>query len=251
MTDITRQSGLSRQKIRTAILIIAFLLVPVTIFYISPIVILMGAAEGIATGSLLVYVALFLLSLVVARLWCGWLCPMGAWQEFCSPVTKRTVADGWKNRVKYIVTALWLALIGYLFVKAGGIHAVDPFYGTVNGISISSISVLMIIVIIFVIIFAVAFFFGRRGFCHVLCPIAGIMIAGRKIRNIVGWPALCLSTDSGKCTDCKKCSRECPMGIDVNGMVRKGEMENAECILCARCVDTCPVGVITYSVKKN
>ncbi len=34
------------------------------------------------------------------------------------------------------------------------------------------------------------------------------------------------------------------MGLDVNGMVRQGPMENPECILCANCVDTCPKGAI-------
>ncbi len=249
MTSSIRRSGWSRQKIHTLILIIMFLLVPLTIFYISPIVILMGAAEGIATGSMLFYIALFILSLVVARLWCGWLCPMGAWQKICSPVIKRTVTEGWRNGIKYVVTVLWLALIGFLIVNAGGIHAVDPFYGTVNGISISSVEVLGMVCLIFAIIFVVAFLTGRRGYCHVLCPIAGIMVAGRKIRNLAGWPALRLDASPEKCTDCKKCSRECPMGLDVNGMVRVGRMENADCILCASCADACPNDVISYSVK--
>lgn len=251
MASSTDRAGLSRQKIRTLILVITFLFVPVTIFYISPIVIIMGAAEGVATGSMLLYIALFILSFVVGRLWCGWLCPMGAWQEICSPVIKRRVAEGWRNGIKYVVTVLWLALIGFLIADAGGIHAVDPFYGTVNGVSVSSVEILGIVSLIFAIILAVAFLSGRRGFCHVLCPIAGIMVIGRKIRNLAGGPALGLDASPEKCTDCKKCSRECPMGLDVNGMVRAGRMENADCILCASCADACPNDVIRYSVKRN
>ncbi len=75
----------SRQNLRKWLLIISFILLPVTLVYISPIIILMGAAEGIATGSMILFITIFFLSLVVARLWCGWLCPMGAWQEICSP----------------------------------------------------------------------------------------------------------------------------------------------------------------------
>jgi NAD-dependent dihydropyrimidine dehydrogenase PreA subunit len=37
------------------------------------------------------------------------------------------------------------------------------------------------------------------------------------------------------------------MSLDVQGMVRKGAMENAECILCGSCVDTCPKQVIHYA----
>jgi len=238
----------SRQNIRKWILILSFILIPVTIFYISPIIVMMGAAEGVAAGSLLLYIALFLLSLVVARLWCGWLCPMGAWQEICSPVIKGTVKEGWRNWIKYVITVLWLGLIAYAFFGAGGIRAVDPFYGTVNGISITSFQILMIVCTIFAFIFIIAYLTGRRGTCHVFCPIAGIMVAGRKIRNLFHWPALGLSADSTRCIDCKKCSEECPMGLDVNAMVRKDEMENADCILCASCADACPKEAIAFGV---
>lgn len=250
-TDPSQKSASSRQNIRKWILIVSFLLLPVTLVYISPIIILMGAAEGIATGSMLLFIANFFLSLLVARLWCGWLCPMGAWQEICSPVIKHTVQDGWPNWIKYGVTVVWLALLAYLFFSAGGIHAVDPFFATDNGLSITSLAPLMVVIVIFLLIFVVAYFMGRRGFCHVFCPIAALMITGRKIRNLVGWPALQLSADSSRCIDCNKCSKECPMGLDVNGMVRKGEMESAECILCASCADVCPKGVISYGLNKK
>ena len=247
MTDQqTLSNAPTRQTIRKWILIVSFLLIPVTIFYISPIILMMGAAEGIATASMILFILLFVLSLIVARLWCGWLCPMGAWQEICSPVMKHTVQEGWRKYVKYGVAALWLGALALTIVTAGGIHSVDPFYGTVNGISISSVEVLMIVGMIFLFIIIVAFITGKRGTCHVFCPIAGIMVAGRKIRNLFHWPALGLSADSSRCIDCGKCSKACPMGLDVNGMVRKDEMENADCILCASCADTCPKDAITY-----
>ncbi|MDD1729126.1 MAG: 4Fe-4S binding protein [Methanospirillum sp.] len=249
-TDKSLKS-VSRQNIRKILLIISFLLIPVTIFYVSPIVIMMGAAEGIASGSMLLFILLFILSLFVGRLWCGWLCPMGAWQEICSPLMKHTVIGGWRDWIKYGVTVLWLGVIGLSMFSAGGIHAVDPFYGTVGGISISSLEVLMMVALIFFIIFIVAFFTGRRGFCHVLCPIAGIIVAGRLIRNLAGWPALQLNAAANQCIDCNKCKNECPMGLDVHRMVRAGNMEDPDCILCANCSDTCPKGVIRYSVARK
>jgi len=176
---------------------------------------------------------------------------MGAWQEICSPVMKHTVKAGWRNAIKYGVTVLWLAMIAFSFYGAGGIRSVDPFYGTVNGLSISSLHVLMIVGIIFAAIFFIAFFTGRRGTCHVFCPIAGLMIAGRKTRNLARWPALHLRADASRCIDCNACSKNCPMGLDVNGMVHKDAMENAECIMCAGCADTCPKGAISYAWKKE
>lgn len=246
--DQVQQPQSSRLKIRRWILIITFLLIPVTIFYISPIVIMMGASEGIVTGAFLLYIILFILSLFAGRIWCGWLCPMGACQELGSPLIKKTVKEGWPNWIKYGVTVLWIAAIARAFLTAGGMKGVDPLYGTVYGISISSVQILMMVVMIFAGIFIVAFLTGRRGFCHILCPIAGIMVAGRKIRNLAGWPALQLSADADLCIDCNTCSKRCPMGLDVHGMVREGKMESPDCILCATCADVCPEGVIQYSI---
>ncbi|MBN1167701.1 MAG: 4Fe-4S binding protein [Methanospirillaceae archaeon] len=249
MAEEKSSAGKLRQKIRFIILIVSFLLIPVTIFYVSPIVIMMGAAEGIVAGSMLLFIALFIISLIAGRIWCGWFCPMGAWQEICAPVMKKTVKGGWRNWIKYVITILWLAAIGFTFLSAGGIRGIDPLYGTVNGISISSPDVMVVVCIIFAFIFVVSFLTGRRGFCHVLCPIAGLMVAGRKIRNLIGWPALQLSADADLCNDCNDCSRACPMGLDVHAMVRKNQMENADCILCASCADTCNKGVISYSIR--
>jgi polyferredoxin len=246
MSEVTTSQRFSRQKIRKWLLILSFVLLPVTLVYISPVIILMGAAEGIATGSMILFVLLFILSLVVSRLWCGWLCPMGAWQEICSPVMKHTVQAGWRNYVKYGVTLLWLALLAYLFIGAGGIRSVDPFYNTQNGLSITSLTVLVVVIVIFIVIFSVAYLAGRRGFCHVLCPVAGIMVTGRKIRNLAGWPGLHLDADKTRCIDCNRCTKECPMGLDVHDMVQQDKMENADCILCGSCADTCPKGVVWY-----
>lgn len=247
--DQVQQTESSRLNIRRWILIITFLLIPVTIFYISPIVIVMGASKGIVTGAFLLYIILFILSLFAGRIWCGWLCPMGACQELGSPLIRKTVKEGWPNWIKYVVTVLWIAAIARAFLAAGGIQGIDPLYGTVNGISVSSVQVLMIIVMIFAGIFSIAFLTGKRGFCHIICPIAAIMVAGRKIRNVAGWPALQLSADVDLCTDCNTCSKKCPMGLDVHGMVGEGKMENPDCILCATCADVCPGGVIHYSIQ--
>jgi ferredoxin-type protein NapH len=244
MSEATSPKKFSRQNLRKWILILSFVLLPVTLVYISPIIIVMGAAEGIASGSMILFLLLFIFSLIVSRLWCGWLCPMGAWQEICSPVMKHTVRPGWRNSVKYIVTALWLGLIAYALIGAGGIRSINPFYNTDHGLSITSLPILVVVVVIFIIIFVVAYLAGRRGFCHVLCPVAGLMVAGRKIRNLAGWPALHLDADKNRCIDCNKCSKECPMGLDVHGMVQEEKMENADCILCGNCADVCPKGAV-------
>ncbi len=233
-----------RQRIRTALLIFSFVLMPATFVYISCPVITEGAKNGIATGGLLVFGLLFVGSLVAGRVWCGYLCPAGGLQEIYVPINKKRVRIGWLNRLKYLVFLGIFVPLLLAIVSAGGISSVDLFYGTENGISIAypgSYANLFgqIIVITFF-----AMVIGKRGFCHTFCPIAVIMIIGRKVRNLVRWPAFHLAADADRCIDCGRCSRECPMSLDVNAMVREDRMEQTECILCAKCADVCPKGAI-------
>jgi polyferredoxin len=131
--------------------------------------------------------------------------------------------------------------------SAGGFKDIDLFYGTYHGLSIAKQGAYTIFFVQIAFFTAFAMLAGRRGFCHYFCPIAVIMIIGRKIGNLIPWPKLHMTAEKGECTDCKKCSKNCPMSLDVNIMVRQGSMENAECILCGCCVDVCPSKAISYT----
>jgi ferredoxin-type protein NapH len=76
---------------------------------------------------------------------------------------------------------------------------------------------------------------------------APFMIIGRWLRNRLPWPSLRLKARPAECTNCGTCTRNCPMSLDVNGMVQRAAMENGECILCGNCVDGCPKAAIRFS----
>ena len=236
-----------RQRVRIALLIFSFVLMPVTFAYVSCPLITEGASQGIATGGLLVFALLFIGSLFVGRLWCGYLCPAGALQEIYARVNGRPVTAGLLNYLKYPVFLGIFGSIALAIYSAGGLWVFDPFYQTGNGISIDRPGGYAPLYgqIVFITVFALLA--GRRGFCHTFCPIAVMLIVGRKVRNLVGWPALRLAAAPERCVDCGRCSQVCPMSLGVRGMVREGRMENTECILCGECVDTCPEGAVRYA----
>jgi polyferredoxin len=240
-----------RQKIRRTLLYVSFLLFPVTFYYFSPYLIIDGASQGIITGSFLVFTSFFIISLVVGRFFCGWLCPAGGLQRLCFRANNKDFKGGKRDWVKYVVWVPWITIIGMLVMRAGGIQSIDPLYQTYYGISVSNVYSLILFLIIAGLIAVIAIISGKRGFCHYFCWMAPFMIIGRKIRNLVTWPSLRLTADKKKCIDCKTCSRNCPMSLDVNGMVTRGLMENTECILCGTCVDTCPQQVICYSFSSE
>ncbi len=235
-----------RQRLRKTLIILSFILYPVTFAYISCPIIIEGASLGIVTGGLIVFGLLFISALFLGRLWCGYLCPSGGLQEIYRLVHDRPLWTTKLDWLKYLVFLGIFGSLGFAAWSAGGLTAIDHLYGTGNGISIAGAGGVAAFLGPVIIVTLFALVFGRRGFCHIFCPIAVILIIGRKIRNLARWPALHLEADKEKCIDCKKCSEECPMNLDVNAMVRKNEMENTDCILCANCADVCPQGAITY-----
>ena len=235
---------------RTAILIM-FALFPLIYYYFSPYLVIMGAAEGIVAGSLIVFALLFLTSLFLGRAFCGWVCPAGATQELCAKVRNTSFKNGKRNWIKYLIWVPWLSIIIVMFLQAGTIVAIDPFYQTYFGISITGVESAVMFLAIAGLIAGIALATGKRGACHTICWMAPFMIIGRKIRNAANWPALQLEADSSKCINCKACSRNCSMSLDVNAMVQNQTIENSECILCGRCVDVCPNGAIKYGFNKR
>jgi len=239
--------GKQRQKIRKTALFISVLLFPIVYYYLSPYLVIIGACEGIVTGSLVVFSLMLLTSPLLGRAFCGWVCPAGGEQDLCSKLRKDRFRYGKLNIIKYIVWLPWVSIIGLIFFRAGGIKSLDFLYQTYYGVSVQNVPSIVLFTIIAGIIALLALSVGRRGFCHLGCWMAPFMIIGRKISNLLKFPALRLRAYTSDCIYCKACTDNCPMSIDVMEMVKEGYMEDTECILCGTCVDICPRGVIKYS----
>jgi polyferredoxin len=241
------KSPLRRQWVRKTLIILSFVLMPATFAYISCPIIIRGASEGIATGGLILFILLFISSLFIGRLWCGWLCPAGGLQEVYFAISDKPAKESRLKWLKYIMfPAIILVPLVSAIQSAGGFAAIDLFYYTEHAISIAKAGAYIIFFVQIAFLTAFALLGGKRGFCNYFCPIAVIMIIGRKIGNLIRWPALRLAAAGDRCTDCKRCSNDCPMGLDVNAMVRQGRMENSECILCGVCADVCPKQAIQF-----
>lgn len=241
-----------RQAYRRILLLVSFLLFPITINYFSPYLIVDGGFAGIMTGSAIVFSAMLLGSMVFGRLWCGWMCPVAGMTEPLVRVNPRRVGKK-ADLVKWFIWVPWIALVVFAVVNAGGYHAIDPLYGTVNGISLATdgdrplIAAYAIYFGVVALFFGAAVAMGRRGGCHALCWMAPFMIIGRKAGNTLKTPALRLEADPSKCTSCGTCTESCPMSVDVQSLVQSGAVEHAECSLCGTCADSCPRDVIRFA----
>ncbi|MBI5778650.1 MAG: 4Fe-4S binding protein [Planctomycetes bacterium] len=238
-----------RQRVRLFLIILSFILFPATIFYFSPYLIIMASGYGIVNGSMIVFIAMFLSSLFLGRLWCGWLCAGAGISEALFAVQNKKASNR-HNWIKYAIWVPWIIIIVVAAVSAGGYKKIDFFVATTNGFSVVDLHGYIIYFVVVGTIVTLSLTTGRRGFCHYGCWMAPFMTIGHKISTLLHLPSVRLVSDKSKCTDCLSCTKKCPMSLEVNAMVQKDDMGNSECVLCGTCADTCAKEVIKYSLFK-
>jgi ferredoxin-type protein NapH len=169
---------------------------------------------------------LLILTLVLGRIFCGSLCPLGALQElaYLAPVPKVT------PRVKATLYSLRFIALAIIVVAALFLSVSTLAYLGVMDLFLLSFSVGSLVMLTLLVI---SLFF-YRPFCRVLCPFGAIL-------SLAGMVSLFKIRRNPSCIECGKCEFACP--VDE----AKREDLKGECYLCGRCTEVCPVkGAITY-----
>ena len=239
------------QRIRRGLILGSFLLFPVTIFWMSPYLIVDGAARGVVSGSMLLFAAMLVTAIFLGRAWCGWVCPAGGLQDFVADVNGRRAPRKWLDGIKWMLWVPWILLIASAAGYAGGFVAIHPFHKFETGISFLQPTGWFIYFAIILLFGTLALFLGRRGACHAICWMAPFMVIGRRLGGVLGTPQLSLVTDAKRCVACASCTEKCPMSLDVHDMVRRGRIVHDECILCGACAAGCTRGVIQFSIRRR
>ncbi len=249
--------------------------VPVSMPAGSPFGIAFGGIDAIqwvlASGSFpfLAFGVFFITGATVGKLFCGWACPVGFWQDILSwfPTNKIKVsgpvnndARGFGNFILYLVLIL-TAVVGtreargtnleteiftripYGVVDPAGTMFITWFYaffwgylpGT-NGIFVTLDVLQPLFFIKTVILFIIAGISLKipRAYCRWICP------TGALLAPIAKHSILTIKRNPLKCEDgCSKCEDICPTQVPILDEASSG-IANELCIMCGNCVDTCP-----------
>jgi polyferredoxin len=235
----------TRQKLRRGLILVSFLLFPLTMFYLSPAMIFKGARMGVVSGSFLLFALLFVSALFLGRAFCAWLCPVSGLGQVCMSINGLPARGGRYDWIKYLLWVPWLGAVAAVAVSHGGYHRVDPIFGTVHGVSISEPVLYIFYYIVLGLIVGLSLGAGRMAFCHYICWMAPFMVLGNKAGRFLRLPSLCLTVQPEKCSACGLCSQNCIMSLAVMVKVQRGDMADSECILCGTCVDSCPEQAIS------
>lgn len=87
---------MKRQKLMKSLITVSLLLFPVTLYYLSPALIINAGLNGIINGSFIVFAMLFLISIPFGRIFCGHICPAGGLQECTFTINDKKPKQGWK-----------------------------------------------------------------------------------------------------------------------------------------------------------
>ncbi|MFA4824847.1 MAG: 4Fe-4S binding protein [Methanoregula sp.] len=238
---------MKRQQIRSAILVLSFLLMSVTFVYLSPIVMMSGLLQGVITAALLFWIAMFILAFIFGRGFCGYACPTGAEQMIIDRAVKVSLRPvPYLRNLKYLFAVLWVGGAILLAIGAGNL-VINLLFQLGSGMPPWSLATYIVFYLIILVVFAIALILGRRGMCNYFCPMSVVFMIITKLKNLLKIPSLHLEAQPDDCIHCKKCDTACPMSLTVEEMVRGNQMQNPECILCGSCVDTCPKKVIRFA----
>lgn len=184
-----------------------------------------GALEAPVAVAVIGISVLTVISLLIGRFFCGYICPAGAVQEIAyhAPVPKtllKAKVPFMAVRAIFFVVFLAIAFVtGLSLLSFFGIH--DFFYLIFSAGSVAFLIVLIISTTVY------------RPFCRLFCP-AGLVF------SLVAWKSIFRLGRTGACIECGKCEKACPAD-EAGGSDRK-----AECYLCGRCLAVCPKDAIRY-----
>ncbi|WP_438433801.1 4Fe-4S binding protein [Gorillibacterium sp. sgz500922] len=235
------------QRIRRGLLWLSFVLLPVTLNYFSPYLILDGLFRGILAGAFLVWAGFAVTSLFVGRAACAYICPYGGLQMTMDRAFGRPLRQvRWLRSFRYLLGLVWAALILYPLIE-GAVRdtlTLSPLYLTEHIISADSASKLIFCYVIIALLAVLPLFLGKRATCHYLCPMSILNVAGSRLKNRLNLPSLRLMADQDRCVSCRKCDKVCAMSLPVSEMVRCGRPDHPDCILCGECSAACGTGAV-------
>lgn len=177
------------------------------------------------------FLALIPLTYVFHKTWCGWVCHLGALQEFLyMPASKLAFMRSPKAQkvMKYIRYVLVAGLIVQLaFTHSYLFNKIDPFKTAYNlGYNATYTEWILLALLVLTSVFS------YRPFCKSACPIG----------LVLGWvsklPGAAVLDNNDSCVNCSICATGCNQ-LAINRSEKVSTIDNKDCIACGECMGGC------------
>ena len=179
---------------------------------------------------------------------CGWVCPLGTFQEWIGKIGKRIFGEKYNHFIpsrfdKYLRFTRYLLLIMVVFKTATMAKLmfvdIDPYFALFNfwsdEVAIGSLIILGITIILSL--------FIERPWCKYACPYGALLGISNLFRVFK------IRRNQSTCINCTACDKSCPMNIPVS---KQTIILDHQCISCMKCTSetSCPVSdTVAFSMK--
>jgi len=210
--------------------------------------------------------ATIVLTIILGRFFCGWLCPFGAIHQFVGYLANRRKTTARRiqlNKYRKAQAIKYFILIVLLFMAAFPSVAATLQTGLLDPIPLVSRSFNLLLLPIFdrsvnfvsasarfyegawliMAVFLTAILLNLvipRFYCRFVCPLGALFGV---ISRFAVWR---IGRKQGDCTDCKLCEKSCEGGCEPRGKIRI-----SECVLCFNCLDDCKHDLVSYQTTPS
>ena len=199
-----------------------------------------GHVPAIHPAAMYLFIGFMLMSILLKKAFCSWVCPVGTFSEFLWRVGRRFFGRNLRlpkwfdiplRSLKYILLGLFVAVIGVMSAEA-----LDGFMGTPYGLLVDvkmlnffrDMGITAAVVIALLVLLSMLV---QNFWCRYLCPYGALMGLASLLSPVK------IRRDVEACIDCSKCSKACPSGLAVDHLV---QIRTVECTACMACVSVCP-----------
>ncbi len=183
----------------------------------------------VAWISMIWFLGLLPLTYFFGKVWCGWLCHLGALQEFLFRSSRLEILKRQKTQqiLRYTRMFLLVTLLVQLVITRTNIYIhYDPFKVAFNLFSSNTTGYVLLGILLF------SSVLSYRPFCRAVCPVG----------LILGWVSLLPGakkiTRTNVCIDCPSCAKACQTSAIVYEDM-KSYLQVQDCILCGECLGSC------------
>jgi polyferredoxin len=179
--------------------------------------------------------SIIILTVLGNKLFCGWVCPIGAIQEIFYRIP---LPNKFKTKMPFKVSILiriilFILYVGIIFLLGLGIYDyINPFEFLHWNFELVGILIISVVLVASSALF--------RPFCYLVCPLGLITWLFEQISLVK------IKVDEDSCNKCEICVEESPCP-SMNAIL-EGNRIKPDCHACGHCIKSCPENAIEFKL---